>query len=1087
MCMQAQLSCYYRYRKLLIGQIERFCLLAGLIWSAQGQGYTWGLSQTISRGDDSIDLLSEPRRVAVSSDNQYVGVIGSDGVKIFHRHLNGSLECVEAITNEFCKSLTFTPDNQQVFMICFNPLDYTAFFDYFFNNGVLTLNRAYRFYEDGLVGLRRLSDVIVSPDNQQVFLVSGTGALGVFDRFPNNGTLRFNRIYRDGESSVSSSVSAAVSLDNKQVFLVSGYQKTLNVFDRFPNNGTLSFNRAFQDGVNGVDGLSYAASVTVSPDDRQVFVASSGDDALTVFDRFPGNGTLSFNRVFKDGVNGVDGLRSATSVVVSPNGQQVLVVSNRDNDLVVFDRVPSNGGMSFNRVIMTGINRYLSGKSVAISPDGRQIFVTSYWDDALVVLDRTPENGDISFNRFYQDSPHGIGVLEKPQEAAFSSDSQQMFVAVADGYFHLGDEALKVFNRTTGNRMHCIQVLKDGKNGVDGLYNANSVAISSDNQQVFVTSRFNKTLSIFDRFPSNGTLSFNRFFKDSVNGVDGLVSPSSVAVSPDNRQVFVTSGFGDALAVFDRFRNGTLNFNRAFKDGVNGVDGLDNAIDVAVSPDNLQVFVASFRDNALAVFDRYLNNTLSFNQVFKAGVNGVDGLNSARSVAISPDGRQVFVASSGTRNPDYNLNIYTGYEGGALAVFDRDPNNGTLSFNQAFKSGVNGVDELSGANSVAVSPDGRNVFVTSSDSFFSANGALVEFSRNPDTGELNIESVFKAGDLRLRRPQHLSFSPDGQLLAISGEEVALLQSLLFELPFLVNVYLVDSSGLPLESIQLQLFYNNTEREYQLKARSGEYYGSDTTVTVSVKTAGEHESPYLIANLSLPLPDWTPYPKDYQIIITRQENCNEAGHCQKRIRVAGQAYSIINDQSSSRTLYPENYFIQQKGEVEVIPETEPIVPTSSIQPVPASTSLPATPKATPLPRPESPTENNTDDSLNPLYSCAQVSAQLSRAVFNGTVIYQSDLEASLQRSAPPMNIVNIQCLRDEQGNMQMFADAEIPVQRETVQPPIKAMLTAYYQPGDEQLTWYGLEVGFNEDEFSGNSTAPVLVPTTSIILKQELSP
>jgi hypothetical protein len=120
-------------------------------------------------------------------------------------------------------------------------------------------------------------------------------------------------------------------------------------------------------------------------------------------------------------------------------------------------------------------------------------------------------------------------------------------------------------------------------------------------------------------------------------------------------------------------------------------------------------------------------------------------------------------------------------------------------------------------------------------------------------------------------------------------------------------------------------------------------------------------------------------------------------------------------------------------------------------------------------------------------CVEVIARLTEGSIFGTVTYQPELDSTLEETDPPMNIMDIQCLRDDQGHFQLFVDAEIPVQRTTSLQPIKAMLTAYYQPADKQLTWYGLEVGLDESKGSGNATTPVTVPATSIVLEQTLTP
>jgi DNA-binding beta-propeller fold protein YncE len=101
----------------------------------------------------------------------------------------------------------------------------------------------------------------------------------------------------------------------------------------------------------------------------------------------------------------------------------------------------------------------------------------------------------------------------------------------------------------------------------------------------------------------------------------------------------------------------------------------------------------------------------------------------SRAIAISPDGRNVYVAASGSD---------------AIAVFDRSRATGALSQPQG-KAGcvASAAGKAKGAsscdlaigldapNSVAVSPDGRNVYATTRDS-----SSVIAFHRNRLTGQL---------------------------------------------------------------------------------------------------------------------------------------------------------------------------------------------------------------------------------------------------------------------------------------------------------------------------------------------------------------
>ena len=107
---------------------------------------------------------------------------------------------------------------------------------------------------------------------------------------------------------------------------------------------------------------------------------------------------------------------------------------------------------------------------------------------------------------------------------------------------------------------------------------------------------------------------------------DGLVDANSVTVSPDGGHLYVAGNDNNAVAVFSRDGiTGALTFVERERDGIGGVDGLDGAWSVAVSPDGGHVYVTGSRDDAVAVFGRDgVTGALTFVEA-RQSVPGLEG------------------------------------------------------------------------------------------------------------------------------------------------------------------------------------------------------------------------------------------------------------------------------------------------------------------------------------------------------------------------------------------------------------------------------------------------------------------------------
>jgi 6-phosphogluconolactonase (cycloisomerase 2 family) len=247
-------------------------------------------------------------------------------------------------------------------------------------------------------------------------------------------------------------------------------------------------------------------------------------------------------------------------------------------------------------------------------------------------------------------------------------------------------------------------------------------------------------VNVYARNAATGELTFVESQTDGVGGVDGLLGTAAVAVSPDGAHVYAVSASDNAVAAFSRnATTGALTFVEAEFDGVAGVDGLDGAYRITVSPDGAHVYVLSLGDDAVAVFSRNAGTgALTFVEAEFDDIGGVTNMEDPYSVVVSPDGAHVYVASS---------------QEDAVLVFSRNAGTGALTLASMVVDGIGGVDGLNAPTIVAVSSDGAHVYVGGFE-------GLTVFSRNAGTGALTFIAVTFYED----SVQSLAFTADGAQL-----------------------------------------------------------------------------------------------------------------------------------------------------------------------------------------------------------------------------------------------------------------------------------------------------------------------------------
>jgi 6-phosphogluconolactonase (cycloisomerase 2 family) len=183
--------------------------------------------------------------------------------------------------------------------------------------------------------------VAISPDGTHVY-VFGKGGSGAFSRDAGTGHLTFLGPTAPGLLLASG---AAFSPDGTHVYVSDQPEDAVRVYARDGLTGQLTLTQTVEDGDGGAL-LADASAVAISPDGATVYVTSDDDDALVVFTLNPSTGELTLLEQHVDETAGVEGLGSASTVVVSPDGAHVYV-GGRDPGLAVFERSSLTGALAW--------------------------------------------------------------------------------------------------------------------------------------------------------------------------------------------------------------------------------------------------------------------------------------------------------------------------------------------------------------------------------------------------------------------------------------------------------------------------------------------------------------------------------------------------------------------------------------------------------------------------------------------------------------------------------------------------------------------------------------------------------------------
>lgn len=364
-------------------------------------------------------------------------------------------------------------------------------------------------------GLDNARFAAITSDNSTVLIVSADdNALAQYE-IDDNFQLSFkqkieNNSLIDGLIGASDVV---ISKDNQYAYVISFYDSALVVFKRNPN-GLFSFLQVVRDDIainnlfkndaavkkSDILKLRGAYDITLSNDEKHLYIASSVSNAITIFTILPSGHVEYYHSVISDN-NKFAVLDNTVRVSLSPNNKELTSISFAGNAINIFKR-NMLGQLKWHQTITNTQQEYeqLKGPlAVTYSPNGNFLYIGLYESNAIM-------------------------VLQKDQT----------------GYFKL------------------LQVIKPSNSELETASNFNlagtsSIAITNDGKTVLTGAEKAHRINLFSRSAS-GRLAFksqitnaevsNGQIKNALQGI------SSLNISADQHHLLVTSGEGDSLMVF---------------------------------------------------------------------------------------------------------------------------------------------------------------------------------------------------------------------------------------------------------------------------------------------------------------------------------------------------------------------------------------------------------------------------------------------------------------------------------------------------------------------------------------------------------
>jgi 6-phosphogluconolactonase (cycloisomerase 2 family) len=363
-------------------------------------------------------------------------------------------------------------------------------------------------------------------------------------------------------------------------------------------------NSAQNDGLSGVRSLAQVGNY--------LYTAGYSEDEIGIYRINQDTGKLNFISVLNANMLPDPAmLNGPASLVAIPNSDLLGVVCSVSGVLIIFQSDPASGGLIYfdsiapraddftikpsdtapetNPLIGSVALTYLPNASMLLTVSPQQNLISSF---SLDLVDGSAAPLAITSPATIAADGFDPAILSGPEGAVFSPNGSCLAVTCKSG------DALLIFTVTTDGELTLRQTFRDEMDGIHGLNGAQSAAFSPDGADLYVTGYYDDAVSLFQFEDSVSEWRNTGMWQEDPE--NELHYPRALSVSPDGNELYVCAGGSDALTVFSRSENGTISSPVSAINGEHRVAGLDGVRALFVSENGNFVYTAASNDDAVA-------------------------------------------------------------------------------------------------------------------------------------------------------------------------------------------------------------------------------------------------------------------------------------------------------------------------------------------------------------------------------------------------------------------------------------------------------------------------------------------------------